>query len=261
MPFRSEVEHSPTSPSEVLVVRSGSKIPTPSVKTEIAASQPSWAPTVQPATILPHPSDRTSITRELQRELQRVGCYNGEINGVWTEMTRKAMKDFTNRVNASLPVDQPDSILLSLVKGHPDKACGKSCPAGEGMSQDGKRCIPNALLAQAARKASTAANGSGSKTPMVEKPAPAVTDWTARVTPAAPLRSTEGRMALAGPGAQSPSPPNAPLVADPPQARPTNHRARRDRAARHYPRYRYGRSGTAFRNSFFRAVMRQLSMY
>src|SRR5262249_43468961 len=48
------------------------------------------------------PRDRDSLARELQKELRRVGCYEGELNGVWTPATRRAMKTFTDRVNATL---------------------------------------------------------------------------------------------------------------------------------------------------------------
>src|SRR5262249_30583461 len=70
------------------------------------------APKAQPV-----PRDRDSLARELQKELKRVGCYEGELNGVWTPATRAAMKTFTDRINATLPVDEPDPILFTLVQG------------------------------------------------------------------------------------------------------------------------------------------------
>src|SRR6185369_14014020 len=69
----------------------------------------------------PIPSDRASLTRELQRGLKRVGCYDGEISGVWTPSTRTAMKGVTDHVNARLPIYQPDNILLALVQNQKDK--------------------------------------------------------------------------------------------------------------------------------------------
>ena len=44
------------------------------------------------------------------------------------------MKLFTDRVNATLPTDEPDSILLTMVRGYQDNVCGKPCPAGQGLS-------------------------------------------------------------------------------------------------------------------------------
>jgi hypothetical protein len=92
-------------------------------------------------------TDRASLTRTLQSELRRVGCYDGYINGDWTTSTRNAMKAFTDYVNARLPVDKPDIVLLSLIQGYEGKACRGSCPTGQDL-RDG-HCIPNALIVHA----------------------------------------------------------------------------------------------------------------
>jgi hypothetical protein len=99
----------------------------------------------------PRSDDRTSLAGELQRELRRVGCYDGAISDSWTRATRTAMKTFTNRVNATLPIDKPDQILLALVQGYREKVCDVTCPAGEGLAKDG-RCLPNAVLARVTKK-------------------------------------------------------------------------------------------------------------
>jgi len=149
-------------------------------------------------------TDRTQLARELQKELRRVGCYDGEINGGWTTSTKRAMKTFTERVNASLPVEEPDVVLLSLVQAQADKTCGRPCPAGE-ASAEGGRCVPNAVAASPRK----AAHGTGSNRDV--SPQPAI-GWstTATGTPAAP--PMEGRMGLAGPDEQAP---NAELGATP----------------------------------------------
>jgi hypothetical protein len=90
---------------------------------------------------------RQQLVRDIQYELRRVGCYDGEVHGSWSPNTRKAMKAFTDRVNASLPVETPDYILLTLVQSHKGMACGSTCPAGQAFSADG-RCLPRAVLAQ-----------------------------------------------------------------------------------------------------------------
>ena len=71
---------------------------------------------------------RDAIGRQLQEELRRVGCYEGELNGAWTTSTRRAMQVFLERVNAVLPTEQPDDILLALVQGHQEKVCGAPLP-------------------------------------------------------------------------------------------------------------------------------------
>ena len=146
------------------------------------------------------PGDRVGLARELQRELRRVGCYDGEVNGTWTPSARRAMKAFTDRVNASLPVDQPDYILLKLVQGSSERVCGAGCPAGQGMAADG-RCLPNAVIANAPKKGSPAQpTMSGNRA--ADHPLPMTSGWATTTTvatrdmPVVP----EGRMALAGPG-------------------------------------------------------------
>ena len=152
------------------------------------------------------PGDRVGLTRELQRELRRVGCYDGESNGTWTPAARRAMKSFTDRVNATLPIDQPDYILLTLVQGRQERVCGAPCPSGQGMSDDG-RCLPNAVIARAAR---TPALPATAKNETVEKPVATTSSWSTTTTavasnlPAVP----EGRMALSGPKRDALAAPN-----------------------------------------------------
>jgi hypothetical protein len=98
------------------------------------------------------PIDRAALARALQRELKRVGCYQGEITGVWTTSSRMAMKTFNERVNATLPIDSPDPVLLSLVQGHRDRACGAACPAGQ-IPVEGSACLPSAVAAKAVKAA------------------------------------------------------------------------------------------------------------
>ena len=89
---------------------------------------PAFRPVAAPVAAAPDensiPLDNpVALIRELQRELKRVGCYDGRTNGTWTAETRRAMKDFTGRANAMLPVEKPDPILLALVKSHEDGMC------------------------------------------------------------------------------------------------------------------------------------------
>ena len=119
------------------------------------------------------PRGRDAIGRQLQKELKRVGCYAGELNGVWTTSTRRAMQAFIDRVNAVLPIDQPDGILLALVQGHPGKVCGAPCPAGQGLSRD-TQCVPNAILAMTGRtKIAVTTN---------KKSTPTTSAWTVKTT-------------------------------------------------------------------------------
>jgi hypothetical protein len=98
----------------------------------------------EPQRIFSLPNDRPRLVNALQRELQRVGCYDREINGVWTTSSRMAMQTFLERVNAALPFDEPDVILLSLVQAHKGTACGRFCSTGESPNRL-EQCPPNPL--------------------------------------------------------------------------------------------------------------------
>lgn len=86
------------------------------------------------------------LARDVQRELQRVGCYVGEIDGIWGPGSQRAVTAFMQRVNAVLPVDEPDVFMLSLLSAEAHTVCGTGCPHGQVLSA-GDRCLPSTLLA------------------------------------------------------------------------------------------------------------------
>lgn len=94
---------------------------------------------------------RYELTRDLQRELKRAGCYGGEITGAWSPSTQRAMAAFMDRINASLPMDEPDYILLTLMQSNATTSCGGDCASKEVRDAAG-RCVPRAVLAQAERR-------------------------------------------------------------------------------------------------------------
>ena len=149
------------------------------------------------------PEDRDALARELQRELRRVGCYNGEISGAWTPSTRLAMQAFVERVNAALPVNKPDPVLLSLVQGHRELACSVACPEGQTATGSGA-CVPSAVLAKAAAETPPDAKSDADK-------------------PAAAAAAAGAAAALAVPAAAAKSEPNAraPATTRPPPASPS----------------------------------------
>jgi hypothetical protein len=90
---------------------------------------------------------REQLVRDIQYELKRAGCYDGDVHGSWNNSTKQAMQTFTQRLNASLPLEQPDYVLLTLLQAQKGQACGKGCPIGQ-VSADGGRCLPRAIVAQ-----------------------------------------------------------------------------------------------------------------
>ena len=87
-----------------------------------------------PVQITAPPQNATSLARSLQRELKRAGCYHGEINGIWSTSTRQAMKAYTDRANAKLPVTQPDPVLLALIQGDQHLGCTASPPNSKSIA-------------------------------------------------------------------------------------------------------------------------------
>ena len=94
------------------------------------------------------PGGDRELTQALQLELKRVHCYDGPIDGEWLLQSKRAMRAFLGRVNASLPIDKPDQFLLTLIKGHVAAACGQVCPEGQSLAANG-RCLPVATPATA----------------------------------------------------------------------------------------------------------------
>jgi len=107
------------------------------------------APTTLPGSAAPSPFTAVShpatsrgegniaTTRALQGELRRLGCYDGAIDGDWGPASRYAAAMFTKAVNAALPTDRPDSILLALTRQHSGANCG---------STDGQKLITAATI-------------------------------------------------------------------------------------------------------------------
>jgi hypothetical protein len=184
--------------------REGAELPGGAVQVVVAPRRAASPP--EPSTAVP--GDRDGLVRALQRELRRVGCYAGAIDGAWGDAPRRAMRAFLADTNASLPVEQPDDILLRLLRGQERRVCHAACPeewaTAEGCTSDG----PANASARSAPEATIAA-GEADREP----PAPPV---AAEGSPAhsapridggeslAVVRSTADPEAPAGPGVPTP---------------------------------------------------------
>jgi hypothetical protein len=99
------------------------------VFTPVAMTPPAPAPAVRPSAPKENAlsetrfNDPLNVTRAVQRQLTRAGCYEGPVNGVWNAPTRRGMAEFTNRVNARLPVDRADPVLLVLLESNQEVSC------------------------------------------------------------------------------------------------------------------------------------------
>jgi len=175
--------------------------------------------------------DSVGLTREIQRQLKRIGCYHGPISGVWSPAVRQAMKNFTDRVNATLPIERPDHILLAMVQSHQQAACSASCPAGQALAAD-RRCLPSALVARAGKQPPPP-RPAPAKAPD-DGPTPPTAPAAVAAAPMVPANRPDGRMSLTGPSAYGPAQHKAPT-------------ARRKRTTQHAksarpPSYSYARA-------------------
>jgi hypothetical protein len=190
----------------------------PPAERRVSAALVEVAPTrtiASPPASAPEQPRGPDLIRALQRELRRTGCYAGRVNGEWTRSTQSAMKAFTARVNASLPVDRPDIVLLALLQGERGVACG-SCPAGQQLGPGGD-CLPAAILARTARS-----EAATHEPAVVEGRRPAASSRIVATRALAPTGVNsappiEGRMSVGGPKPASVehSPPGALAVAVP----------------------------------------------
>jgi hypothetical protein len=63
------------------------------------------------------------LTRDLQKELQRVGCYDGPIDGDWGDGSRRALERFARRADTSLDIDRPSRKALKTVEDVDRRVC------------------------------------------------------------------------------------------------------------------------------------------
>jgi hypothetical protein len=210
------------------------------VPARATAVPPPQAAPRQPPQATASPRDPASLARQLQSELRRVGCYDGELSGVWTPRTRAAMKAFTDRVNASLPVDKPDQILLALVQNH-----------------QGVACVPPPVLAKAPAKPEPPETDAAPKpvpVPAVVPPIAAIAPKILAPPPNAPPAASQPPTARVDPTQAPPQvqPPASPAA--PGERPPRSHRhagpvpevgvyeRRPRRAVRPYRQVRYARA-------------------
>ena len=120
----------------------------------------SAAPPVLISTRILVPAAPASVAtiRALQRELKRLGCYIGQIDGEWGPTSRYAAATFVKALNAKLPVDKPDEALLSLARYHQGAACQRSSNITTASTTQGWRAsvTTTGLLDRGVERSSTA---------------------------------------------------------------------------------------------------------
>jgi hypothetical protein len=71
----------------------------------------------------PPVADPEQMTRTLQQELQRVGCYTGAIDGVWGPGVQAAVQQFNQRTGKRLDIHAASLEAITAVREHTDRVC------------------------------------------------------------------------------------------------------------------------------------------
>ena len=82
--------------------------------------------------------DRREIARSLQLELRRVGCFDGAIDGEFSDATRAALRKFVTLAALRIP-DDLSLDAVKAVRAFDKRVCPLVCQAGE--RADGERCV------------------------------------------------------------------------------------------------------------------------
>ena len=68
-----------------------------------------------------------ALARDLQGQLKRLGCLGGEVDGVWGEGSKKALKDFARHAKLSIASDEPTPAVLDVATAMQERACPLVC--------------------------------------------------------------------------------------------------------------------------------------
>lgn len=149
-------------------------------------------------------ADRGKLARAIQKELARVGCYNGMLSSHWSPSARAGMKAFVEAVNARLPIDEPDDVLLTLVESHQTQVCGRTTVAA-------KTVDAGSTVVIAAPSAPYRVAGEAPPQPVDAPPSPAPEPQPVHPTPteAAALTTTVATVAAVAPSPAAPPISNA----------------------------------------------------
>jgi hypothetical protein len=154
------------------------------------------------------PESRYRLIVDIQQQLKRVGCYWGRTDGSWGAGTKYAMQSFMTNVNASLPSESPDYVLLTLLKSQSSKVCG-ACPADQVMLPGG-RCVPQTTIAYGQQPTNDATVATAPKETLPWQAAgtaanpPAKPVFTPLPTSVVSTEPLPGRMAIGAPAALPP---------------------------------------------------------
>ncbi|MBR0707781.1 caspase family protein [Bradyrhizobium liaoningense] len=113
-------------------------------RVNLAASAPSTAPasTASPAgtnvASLTPATTPADLSRSVQTELGRVGCFSGQADGNWNTSSQRSLSQFNRYAGTKLDVKVASTDALDVVKSKPSRICPLVCE--HGFKADGDKC-------------------------------------------------------------------------------------------------------------------------
>jgi len=84
------------------------------------------------------PVQQADLTKSVQTELRRVGCFTGNADGEWNAASQRSLTQFNRRAGTKLDVRQASVDTLDAIKQKQSRVCPLSCE--HGFEVDGDRC-------------------------------------------------------------------------------------------------------------------------
>lgn len=88
---------------------------------------------------LPSETDQGTVTRALQIELRRVGCFTGSIDGNWNAGAQRALSSFSRYAGLKLDDKTATQDAIDAVKTKTSRICPLVCERG--FRAEGERCV------------------------------------------------------------------------------------------------------------------------
>jgi uncharacterized caspase-like protein len=85
------------------------------------------------------PDEPDQMTERVQKELKRVGCYSGEVDGKWGEGTRDALQSFADESNLVLSTSEPTEVALNILGASKEGVCSSKSGTSKKSAQKSSR--------------------------------------------------------------------------------------------------------------------------
>jgi hypothetical protein len=100
---------------------------------QTAAVRPTAAPEMRKPTV-----DPSETTQLVHKELNRLGCYSGDVTDPWSRSSRRAMELFNRHSGSKLEVSAASTDTLAALRDKTERVCPVECRTGFVATSDGQ---------------------------------------------------------------------------------------------------------------------------